>query len=156
MTIAVSVQNYLSRAGVPYEVIGHVRTSDSAHSAQAAHVPGDQLAKGIVLKDDAGYVIAVVPTSHRVDLGALHRQLNRPLGLATEQELGGLFADCEPGAIPALGVAYGIDTILDESLVGARDVYFEAGDHRELVHVSGSDFLKLMAGASRARISRHA
>ena len=156
MTIAVSVENYLSRAGVHYDVIGHARTADSAHSAQAAHVPGDQLAKGIVLKDEQGFLIAVVPASHRVDLGTLHRQLHRPLGLATEHELAGLFGDCEPGAIPALGAAYGIETILDESLASTRDIYFEAGDHRELVHVSGSDFLKLMADTPRAKISRHA
>lgn len=155
MTIALSVQNYLSREGVHYEVIGHEHTADSAHSAQAAHVPGEQLAKGTVLIDEQGYLIAVVPATHRVDLGALHRHFNRPLGLATERELAGLFPDCEPGAVPPLGAAYGIDTILDESLVGAPDIYFEAGDHRELVHVSGKDFLKLMARTPRARISRH-
>jgi len=51
------------------------------------------------------------------DLGAVHRQLNRELGLATDRELVELFKDCEPGALPPLGLAYGIDTILDESLV---------------------------------------
>lgn len=155
MTIAASVQNYLSRQGVPFDIIAHEHTSDSAHSAQAAHIPGDQLAKGIVLKDEQGYLIAVVPATHRLDLGAVRTQLNRPLGLATERELPGLFADCEPGAIPPLGKAYGIGTILDESLVSTRPIYFEAGDHQELMRVSGGDFLKLMADAPRARISHH-
>jgi len=156
MTIPQSVQNYLNLVGVPYEVIKHAHTADSAHSAQTAHVPGDRLAKGTVLSDEQGYLIAVVPSTHRVDLGALHRHFNRPLGLATERELAGLFPDCEPGAIPPLGAAYGLDTILDQSLVGARDIYFEAGNHRELVHVSGSDFLRLMADTPRAKISHHA
>ncbi len=156
MTIAESVQNYLVRAGVHYDVVRHVHTTDSAHSAQAAHVPGDRLAKGIVLKDEQGYVIAVVPASHRVDLGAVHRQLSRPLGLVTEQELAGIFQDCEPGAVPALGAAYGIETVLDDSLVGVHDIYFEAGNHRELVHVSGSDFLKLLADTPHGKISHHA
>lgn len=155
MPIAVTVQNYLIREGVPFDVIAHAHTLDSAHSAQAAHIPGDQLAKGIVLKDEQGYLIAVVPATHRLDLGAVRRELNRPLGLATEQELPGLFTDCEPGAIPPLGKAYGIGAILDESLVSARPVYFEVGDHQELVRVSGADFLKLMADAPRARISHH-
>jgi len=44
----------------------------------------------------------------------------------------------------------------DQSLVDTPDVYFEAGDHQALVHVSGSEFLKLMANAPRGQISHHA
>ena len=109
-----------------------------------------------MLEDDKGFLMAVVPASHKVDLGAVRRQLNRELGLATDRELVELFKDCEPGALPPLGLAYGIDTILDESLVDVPDIYFEAGDHRVLVHVSGSGFLKLMANAPRGQISHHA
>ena len=154
MTIAVSVQKQLSREGVHYEVIEHPRTVDSAHTAQASHVPGAQLAKGTVLKDDQGFIIAVVPASRRVDLGALHMHFGRHVGLATEREVETLFDDCEPGAVPPLGVAYGIDAILDDSLMDQSDIYFEAGDHRGLVHVSGPDFLKLMTGAPHGDISR--
>ena len=155
MTIAASVQKHLIRAGVSYELIEHTRTLDSTHTAQAAHVPSAQLAKGTVLKDDQGFVIAVVPATRRVDLGALHRRFGRPLGLATEDELESLFGDCEPGAVPPLGAAYGIDSVLDDSLMEESDVYFEAGDHRRLVHVSGTDFRKLMTGALHGDISRH-
>ncbi|HKE95343.1 MAG TPA: YbaK/EbsC family protein [Povalibacter sp.] len=153
MTIAASVAGYLSRAGVPYDVIAHTRTSNSSLSAEAAHVPGDQLAKCVMLEDDGGYVMAVVPASRRVDLGAIHERLGRSLGLATEGELARLFADCEPGAAPPLGNAYGIDCIVDDGLAAEADIYFEGGDHRALVHVSGRDFLKLMGNAPRERIS---
>ena len=155
MTIAASVQNLLIHEGVNFELIEHARTLDSTHAAQAAHVPGAQLAKGTLLKDDRGFVIAVVPATRKVDLGAMHRNFGRPLGLATEGEVEKLFGDCEPGAVPPLGAAYGIDSILDDSLMAAPDVYFEAGDHRGLVHVSGSEFRKLMTGIPHGDISRH-
>ena len=155
MTIAASVQKHLVREGVNYELIEHTRTLDSTHTAQAAHVPGAQLAKGTVLKDDQGFVIAVVPATRKVDLGAIHRRFGRPLGLATEDELKNLFGDCEPGAVPPLGAAYGIDSVLDDNLMEESDVYFEAGDHRALVHISGADFQKLMTGALHGDISRH-
>jgi len=156
MTIAASVQDCLAREGVHYDMIAHERTRDSNHTAQAAHIPGDQLAKCVMLEDNAGYLMAVIPASHMVDLGAVHRQLNRALGLATDRGLVELFKDCEPGALPPLWLAYGIDAILDQSLVDAPDIYFEAGDHQALVHVSGSEFLKLMANAPRSQISHHA
>jgi|KBSSwiStaDraftv2_1062776.scaffolds.fasta_scaffold03192_15 Ala-tRNA(Pro) deacylase len=155
MTIATSVKDHLNREGVPYEVITHEHTRDSNHSAQAAHIPGDQLAKCVMLEDSEGYVMAVLPATHKVDLGAVHRQLNRRLGLATDRELADLFKDCEPGAIPPLGRVYGIETIVDGSLSGSRDVYFEGGDHEALVHVTGKDFLRLMADAQLGEFSHH-
>ena len=154
MTIAASLQRHLDQVAVHYDLVGHPRTLDSAHTAQAAHIPGAHLAKGTVLKDDRGYLIAIVPASRRVDLGAVHRHFGRPLGLATESEISALFADCEPGAVPPLGAAYGIDTVIDDAFVDTQDVYFEAGDHQELVHVSGNDFRRLVADAEHAAISR--
>ncbi len=154
MTIAASVQKHLIREGVSYKLLEHTRTVDSSHTAQAAHVPGAQLAKGTVLKGEQGFIIAVVPATRRVDLGAIHKRFGSPLGLATEDELKDLFGDCEPGAVPPLGAAYGIDSVFDDSLMAEPDVYFEAGDHRALVHISGADFRKLMGGALHGEISR--
>ena len=156
MSIAASVQSYLTREHVPFDTITHEYSRDSAHSAQSAHIPGDQLAKSVVLEDDQGYLMAVIPATHKVDLGALHRMLHRNLGLATDRELIELFKDCEPGAVPPLGAVYGIDTILDERLAGASDVYFEGGDHQALIHMDGGDFLKMMGSVRRGQISYHA
>ena len=153
MTIAASVRRYLADEGVEYDTITHSRTRDSSHSAQAAHVPGDQLAKCVMLSDDNGYLMAVIPASHRLDLSAVRHELHRDLGLATERELMELFKDCEPGAVPPLGCAYGIEMVLDQSFGDMPDAYFEGGDHESLVHVSGSDFLKLMANAPRRFVS---
>jgi len=153
VSIATSVHECLNRAGVVYGTILHEPTRDSQHTAQAAHVPGDQLAKCVMLADDHNYLMAVIPATHKVDLGALHRLLGRNLGLVTDRELIELFKDCEPGALPPLGSAYGIDMILDERLAATHDIYFEAGDHRALVHTTGPDFLRLMANARRGRIS---
>ncbi len=155
MGIAASVESYLTREHVQFNTITHEHTRDSARTAQSASVPGDRLVKCVLLEDDNGYLMAVIPATHKVDLGAVHRELNRELGLATERELAELFRDCEPGAIPPLGKAYGIDMVVDRSLVDTPDVYFEAGDHRSLIHVSGGDFLKLVADSPQRSISRH-
>ncbi len=156
MPIANSLRNFMLTEGVKYGVLPHSHTSTSSETAQAAHVPGDRLAKAVLLEDDNGYLLAVLPASHRLELGALHHALHRRLGLATEGEVGALFRDCELGAIPPFGAAYGIDTILDDSLMDQPEVYFEAGDHEELVRLSGEQFCQLLAGGRHGRISRHA
>ena len=107
-----------------------------------------------MLRDDRGYVMAVLPASHRLDVDALDEQLGRSLSMADENDLPRVFMDCEPGALPPLGKVYGVEAVVDEDLLTADDVYFEAGDHVALVHVSGMDFLKLMGDATLAPISR--
>ena len=154
MSIPRSVDQYLTRSGVQYDVIAHTRTSNSSQSAEAAHVPGHQLAKGVMLHDDTGYLLAVIPATRRVDFDALDAQLGRRFMLAREDELPAMFKDCEPGAIPPFGRAYGIEVVMDDDLLDAEDVYFEAGDHRALVHVTGPDFLQLMGDTPLLSISR--
>jgi Ala-tRNA(Pro) deacylase len=102
------------------------------------------LAKSVLLEDEVGYLMAVVPSNRQVNLGELHRQMNRNLGLATESELGALFSDCEIGALPPLGPAYGIETIVDNEIAEQADIFFEAGDHEQLIHVSAETFSALL------------
>jgi len=155
MGIAITLQEYLDREGVHYELVEHPYTGNSMHAAEAAHVPGDLVAKSVVLEDDQGYLMAVVPATHRVALGKVHRELDRMLGLATEDEVAHIFSDCDRGAAPAVGQAYGMDVMVDDRLLAREEVYFEAGDHRDLVHVRGDDFRSLMHDARHGQISRH-
>ncbi|MCA1491088.1 aminoacyl-tRNA deacylase [Sinorhizobium alkalisoli] len=153
MTIAKKLQDYIDSEGVSYDTVAHHRTATSSQTAEAAHVPGSRLAKSVVVHHEMGYVLAVVPASHRVELSTLQDVMNRRLGLASEDEVSSLFSDCEIGAVPPIGSAYGVPVILDESLDRASDVYFEGGDHRTLVHMSGTNFRNLMKDAQVARFS---
>lgn len=155
MAIATTVESFLRSHGVAYTLVAHPRTVTSMHTAQAAHVPGDQLAKSVLLEDEQGYLMAVIPSTHRIDLGKLHHQLNRRVGLALEREVAELFRDCDPGAIPAVAAAYRLDAIVDDTLLQQPDVYFEAGDHEALVHVSGTQFGTIMAGSPHGRFTHH-
>jgi Ala-tRNA(Pro) deacylase len=154
MSIAASVQDYLDRERINYDVIAHDPTWDSVHTAQAAHVPYNWLAKSVVLEDEDGYVMAIIPASHRLDVRAVDRLLSRELALADETKLVSLFADCELGAVPPVGPAYGINMVVDGNLMKAPDVYFEGGDHSSLVHVSGQDFRRLIADSPQYPISQ--
>ncbi len=154
MAVAMTLQEYLDRWGVEYDVLRH-RHSSSLETAEAAHIPGAKLAKCVMTEDYRGYLMVVVPADHQVAFDLLDEALDRRLELATEEELEDLFSDCETGAIPPLGEAYGIDVALDESLANCDEVFFEAGNHNELIHLSGEDFRDLMVGARRGRFSAH-
>lgn len=155
MAIAMTLQDYLDRWGVEYEVVPHSHTGSSLETAEAAHVPGDKLAKCVLTEDYQGYLMVVIPASHELQFDLLDHQLDRRLELVTEPELAEIFTDCELGAIPPLGEAYGMDVALDESLLACDDVYFEAGDHEDLIHLRGEDFRDIMVGAERGQFSHH-
>ena len=156
MAIAARLRQYLDREGVGFDAVPHPRATTNAGSAHAAHVPGAKVAKPVVVHHEEDYVLAVVPSTHRVELGALRDVLGRRPGLATEAEVARLFDDCEFGAVPPVGAAYGLPVLLDESLDGASELYFEGGDHMMLVHVGGDAFRALMRDARRARFSHPA
>ena len=155
MAMAITLREYLDRAGIEYELVPHPYTYNSMETAEEARVPGDKLAKGVVLEDDDGYLMAVLPATRRLGLDLLEEHLQRRLSFATEPELGELFDDCDIGAVPPLGKAYGCESVLDQSLLECSDVYFEAGDHTGLVHLRGEDFRRLMTSIPSGNISRH-
>lgn len=153
MTIASKVSEYLQQHQVGYELIAHPESSSSNESADAAHIFADHLAKAVVVKDASGYAMVVIPASNWLELRHLHREIGREFQLAEEAELTSIFADCQPGAVPAMGPAYGLETFLDQQLASLANVYFESGDHVHLVRVSGDDFLRLLAGVRQGFFS---
>jgi Ala-tRNA(Pro) deacylase len=153
MAIAHTVESYIAQRGVRYDVISHAHSHNSRETAQLAHVPGDRLAKSVILEDDDGFVMAVLPSTCHIRLGRLSRELNRRLRLATENSLPNLFVDCELGAIPPVGLAYGMSTVIDEGIADQPEVYFEAGDHEQLIHMNREDFRTLMDHAGHARFA---
>lgn len=155
MSMASNVRNYLDRNGIHYDIAWHPYTLTSMRTAQAAHVSGEELAKGVLLKDTDGFVLAVVPASHYVRIPVLAQQLGRRLRQASEDELADIFTDCDRGAVPALGPAYDLETVVDPALFGKHDIWFEGGDHEELIHVAGADFEELLDDASFVRCSKH-
>lgn len=154
MNMSNTLQHFLEDKHVRYDVLPHQHTSFSMETAEAAHVPGDCVAKPVILKDDTGYVMAVIPSTYLLDVDEVTRFMGRTLHLADEWELKDLFRDCELGAIPALGPAYGMKTIMDESLMASNEIYFEAGNHEDLIHMDMDTFLDLMAEAGCAHFSR--
>ena len=154
MAMAISIERYLVRNDIPYDVMTHAPTRFSMDTARVTRVPAGRLAKCVVVRDERSYLIAVLPATHRLQLGRLRMQLARAVRLATEAELQSLFGDCAEGAIPPVGPVYGLDVIIDDSLNEQPEIFFEGGDHQELIHMAGADFRRLLPNALHGSFSR--
>jgi Ala-tRNA(Pro) deacylase len=153
MAIALTLQKYLAAKGIRYDLVTHNPTRSSMKTAEACHVPGDRVAKGVLLRDQTGYALAVLPASHHIRFSALRSQVGDDVRLASEYEAAELFEDCTRGAFPAVGDCYGLDMIVDDSIEEQPEVYFEAGDHATLIHMSHAQFATLTATARHGRFS---
>ncbi|OUS04820.1 hypothetical protein A9Q96_14015 [Rhodobacterales bacterium 52_120_T64] len=148
MTISTRLKHHLKARELPFDVVAHPYAATASECAKAAHVPGDHLAKSVLIHMEEGPMLAVLPSNHQVDLNILQSMMNRRLGLAAESEMQDLFDDCILGAAPPVGQAYEVPTIVDKSLNGLDTIWFEAGDHKNLVEMRGKDFDKLMKNAN--------
>lgn len=155
MAIAPTLQKYLAAENIQYEVIPHEPSMTSTRTAEACHISGDRLAKGIVLRRDGGYMLAILPASHHLRPSELRTILGDNVHMANETEISELFLDCAHGAVPAVGKCYGLDTIVDDSIEAQPDVYMEAGDHATLLHMGHTQFARLTANAPHGRFSAH-
>lgn len=156
MPIAERLQTWLEQNHAEYATLTHNFTLTSARTAEEAHIPGGKIAKAVVLKkSDDSFLLMVLPADHKIRLGQLHQYLNDEVGLATEQELSGLFPDCSEGAIPALGQAYGLRTMVENSLLEQPVVYIESGDHQTLVQLGHHQFMRLFEKAEWVEAAKH-
>ena len=155
MTIAPTLVHELAKHSIAYDVVTHSHANSSLHSANSAHIPTDKMIKPVVLEDDLGFVMALVPANQYVKIDKLNIILNRKMELADEAELSQLFSDCERGAFPPIGDAYGMYTIVDYDIDRCEDVYIESGNHTDLLHLSRDDFRKLVKSSRHANIGMH-
>ena len=148
MSIPTRLSSYLEQLGTRYDVCAHDWSRSSAETARAAHVPPSQLAKPVLVEDDDGCVMAVIPADKAVTLRELSRALGRDgLRLSDENRISELFQDCDRGAMPPVGMAWGIETIVDDELEANDVIYLEAGDHQRLLRMTRDQFRDLMRGA---------
>ena len=152
MSIAPQLRQYLDEAQVEYDIVGHRPTQSALDSARSANIPAGRVAKAVLLDTaDDDHLLAVLPSDRKVELSELRTELGSKPRLSGEAEIGKLFRDCEVGAVPPVG--YGVSTIIDDSIEQQPDVYFEAGDHKSLVHVKRDEFSRLTSDARHGRFS---
>ncbi|MFP2769277.1 aminoacyl-tRNA deacylase [Oceanisphaera sp. KMM 10153] len=144
MAMSIKLKQYLDQHNIPFDTVHHSYAEGATQSAIASHVPLAQMAKAVILeRDDGKSVMAVLPAADTVDFQRLNYLIHSQVQLAKEGVLARWFDDCDPGAIPALGEAYALDTLVDDDVLGMADIYMESGDHRDLIHMKGDDFRRL-------------
>lgn len=136
---------YLDDNGVRYVTIIHSPAYTAQEIAASAHIPGQELAKTVMVKVDGKMAMAVLPASFRVDFPTLKALTgSHDVALASEEEFKGMFPECEAGAMPPFGNLWGMDVFVADRLAEDEEIVFNAGSHIELMRLPYRDFLRLV------------
>ena len=139
------VKTYLDSQNIKYTIIEHPLAYTAQEIAASAHIPGQQLAKTVMLNIDGEMAMAVLPAPERVNLHRLKEHtMAESVEIADEADFKNLFPDCETGAMPPFGHLYGVQVFAASSLADEIEIAFCAGSHTELVRISYSDFENLV------------
>ncbi len=144
MSIPRRIREYLESKNVAFEWLPHPEAFSAQEVAHSLHVSGKRLAKTVILDADGRLVMAVLPASHRLNLQGLRAILGaKQLEMLPESELAKIFPDCDLGAIPPLGVLYGIAVWVDRAVAESDEIVFTAGTHVDAVRIAYADFSEL-------------
>jgi Ala-tRNA(Pro) deacylase len=118
-------------------------------SAEAATVRGTDLrsgAKAMLVKTKAGFVLAVLAADRKVNWKLLAPLVgDKGARFANDEELQQA-TGLTKGAVPPLGVLFGLRTIYDRSLLEVESVNFNAGTHRDSVTMARDDLIRIGGG----------
>ncbi|MET0551494.1 MAG: YbaK/EbsC family protein [Vicinamibacteria bacterium] len=158
MSLNPRLQKVLADEFIWYRIQPYHGAVDAQHVAAAVHVPGDVVAKTVVLRDgDGAFLMLVLPASCALDLAAVRQSTGRPaLRLAHEAEFAPLFPDCAVGAMPPFGALYGLPLLADACLLDGQQIAFRGGTHETLVRVRSDDWVSVARPVVGAWCRRHA
>jgi Ala-tRNA(Pro) deacylase len=142
----------LRSEGVEFRLTHHDPVTTSA---QAAAVRGAELrsgAKAMLVKTRTAFVLAVLAGDRKVDWKLLAPLVgDKGARFATDEELRQA-TGLSKGAVPPLGLLFGLRTIYDRSLLEVEAVNFNAGSHTDSVSMGRADLVRI-GGAELAAFS---
>lgn len=139
------LKTFLDESGVAYETVTHEEAYTAQEAAAAAHIPGKDVAKTVMVKIDGDMAMVVLPATYNVSLDRIQAVTGAgAVELAGEEEFSDLFPSCEPGAMPPFGNLWDMPVFVDNHLREDERIAFAAGTHHELVRLPYADFERLV------------
>lgn len=135
----------LDEAGVSYELLEH----DSVHTSEEAAMVRDGSqetgAKSLLLKSEAGFVVAVLQGNARLDTKKTtkHLGVSRNPRFANPEEVEEHMG-CQVGACYPLAHLAGLRTIIDEPFTREEHISFNPGVHDKTITMPMRNYLDLV------------
>jgi len=138
------VAKFLKKQKVKFQLRHHPARYTAQEVAAAEHITGEEVAKVVIVRADDAFAMCVLPATYVLDMKRAKKALGaKSVRLATEEEIGGLFPDCEVGAMPPFGAEYNLPVYVEEHLSKDEQILVPAGTHEDSVLLAWADYERL-------------
>ncbi len=138
------VAKFLKKQKVKFQLRHHPARYTAQEVAAAEHITGEEVAKVVIVRADETFAMCVLPATYVLDMKRAKKALGaKSVRLATEEEIGGLFPDCEVGAMPPFGAEYNLPVYVEEHLSADEQILVPAGTHEDSVLLAWADYERL-------------
>jgi len=139
------LRHFLDSNEAHYTIMNHPVAFSALELSEVTHISGNLLAKSVIVKTPTKMLMCVIRATDVVDISLLKKALNqKDISLATEQDFGREFPDCEVGAMPPFGNLYEMDVYVSDVLAKDTEIYFNAGNHSEVIKLSYKEYDNLV------------
>lgn len=139
------LKRFLDEHQIKYTATSHSPAYTAQEVAEAAHIPGKELAKTVIVKLDDRMCLAVVPASERVNVESLAAETHsKHAHVVGEKDFERLFPGCEVGAMPPFGNLWNLPVYVSRTLSDDDQIAFSAGTHSEVLSLAFEDFRRLV------------
>ena len=153
MSLSACLKQYLDKHRVSYHILSHPTTVTLNEAASILDIPANMMLRSVLLGDERGLTLAVLPLTYKIDFSMLRRITGRDLKILPRHQVDRIFFDCEPGSHPPLGEPYSISVLVDSTIAHLSSVYFEPGTHTSVVRMQQNEFQYLYADHQWAHFS---
>lgn len=134
-----------------FETFGHepVRTSEDAAKIRDGYTL-HQGAKALIIrvkisKSDRKFVMVVLPGDVRFDAEKVKQLFSaKDVRFATVEEVSQLTNGVQPGGVPPFGNLFGLEVIVDPSLLQNEKIIFNAGDRSFSVGMKSAEYVEVV------------
>jgi Ala-tRNA(Pro) deacylase len=145
-TVHAQLVALLQAEEVEYTLTHHQPVTTSAEAAAARGVELRSGAKAMLVKGRDGLVLAVLAADRRVDWKLLAPLVGgKGARFASDDELR-VATGLAKGAVPPLGLLFGLRTLYDASLLEIETVNFNAGTQTDSVTMRRDDLIRIGGG----------
>ena len=132
-----SLIRWLDDKHIDYEIHEHPRALTALATARVEGVDPKTFAKVVWVRTAEGEdALMVVDADDHLDMRKAREVLrSKKVELVDEDEIRELAPECDPGAMPAVGVLFGLPTYADLAVGGSAEISFNGGTHAHAVRV---------------------
>lgn len=143
MPISKKILKYLDDAGFSYQIVSHRKVFTAYDAAQTMHIKVSQIAKNLLVKAGAGFVMVVLPADRNLNFEKLAKLAGvKKISMPKEGVMQKMLK-VKPGALPAFAGVYKLPVFVDKSLFKEKKLVFSSGSFTESIEMTAANYKKL-------------